>query len=152
MAERQKKEDRTAADIPGLCSVLSPAGALIQLLEYKGFLYQAASWKTARRVVAKVERHPGELSPQVGFSVTNLTLPSRAAVRFYNNRGTAQQCLEYHMKIRHFLFSRYPEGVGPAPLWAVESFGMERMKNGPKRRRLSVCWLATWKAMELLAF
>ena len=88
----------------------------------------------------------------MGFSVTNLTLPSRAAVRFYNNRGTAQQCLEYRMKIRHFLFSRYPEGVGPAPLWAVESFGMERMKNGPKRRRLSVCWLATWKAMELLAF
>ena len=28
---------------------------------YKGFLYQAASWKTARRVVAKVEFHFGEL-------------------------------------------------------------------------------------------
>ncbi len=28
----------------------------------KGFLYQAASWKTARRVVAKVEHHPGELA------------------------------------------------------------------------------------------
>jgi hypothetical protein len=27
---------------------------------YKGFLYQAASWKTARRVVAKVEFHAGE--------------------------------------------------------------------------------------------
>ena len=26
---------------------------------YKGFLYQAASWKTARRVVAKVEFHAG---------------------------------------------------------------------------------------------
>ncbi len=39
---------------------------------YKGFLYQAASWKTARRVVAKVEFHAGELFPRVGFIVTNL--------------------------------------------------------------------------------
>jgi hypothetical protein len=43
------------------------------LVEYKGFLYQAESWKTARRVVAKVEHHPGELFPRVGFIVTNLT-------------------------------------------------------------------------------
>ena len=54
------------------------------LVEYKGFLYQAASWKTARRVVAKVEHHAGELFPRVGFIVTNLTLPSRAVVGFYN--------------------------------------------------------------------
>jgi hypothetical protein len=32
---------------------------------YKGFLYQAASWKTARRVVAKVEFHAGELFPRI---------------------------------------------------------------------------------------
>ena len=57
------------------------------LVEYKGFLYRAASWKTARRVVAKVEHHPGELFPRVGFIVTNLTLPSRAVVRFYNLTG-----------------------------------------------------------------
>ena len=37
---------------------------------YKSFLYQAASWKTARRVVAKVEFHFGELFPRVGFIVT----------------------------------------------------------------------------------
>ena len=64
------------------------------LVEYKGFLYQAASWKTARRVVAKVEHHPGELFPRVGFIVTNLTLPSRAVVRFYNKRGTAEQWIK----------------------------------------------------------
>jgi hypothetical protein len=58
---------------------------------YKGFLYQAASWKTARRVVAKVEYHAGELFPRVGFIVTNLETPSRAVVRFYNKRGTAEQ-------------------------------------------------------------
>ena len=63
-------------------------------VEYKGFLYQAASWKTARRVVAKVEYHPGELFPRVGFIVTNLTLPSRAVVRFYNKRGTTEQWIK----------------------------------------------------------
>ena len=57
------------------------------LVEYKGFLYQAAGWKTARRVVAKVEHHLGELYPRVRFIVTNLTFPSQAVVRFYNKRG-----------------------------------------------------------------
>ena len=64
------------------------------LVEHKGFLYQAESWKTARRVVAKVEHHEGELFPRVGFIVTNLTLPSRAVVRFYNKRGTAEQWIK----------------------------------------------------------
>jgi hypothetical protein len=54
---------------------------------YKGFLYQAAGWKTARRVVAKVEFHCGELFPRVGFIVTNLETDSRAVVRFYDKRG-----------------------------------------------------------------
>src|SRR5450756_1692156 len=63
------------------------------LVEYQGLLSQAASWKTARRVVAKVEHH-GELFPRVGFIVTNLTLPSRAVVRFYNKRGTAEQWIK----------------------------------------------------------
>jgi len=61
---------------------------------YKGFLYQAASWKTARRVVAKVEFHLGELFPRVGFIVTNLGTDSRAVVRFYNKRGTAEQWIK----------------------------------------------------------
>ena len=64
------------------------------LVEYKGFLYQAENWKTARRVVAKVEHHPGELFPRRNFIVTNLTLPSRAVVRFYNKRGTAEQWIK----------------------------------------------------------
>jgi hypothetical protein len=34
---------------------------------YRGFLYQAASWRTARRVVAKVEFHAGERGcPAIG--------------------------------------------------------------------------------------
>ena len=55
------------------------------LVWYKSFLYQAASWKTARRVVAKVEFHFGELFPRVGFIVTNLETDSRAVVRFYTS-------------------------------------------------------------------
>ena len=47
------------------------------VVRYKSFLYQAASWKQARRVVAKVEFHCGELFPRVGFIVTNLGLQAR---------------------------------------------------------------------------
>jgi hypothetical protein len=45
-------------------------------------------------VVAKVEFHFGELFPRVGFIVTNLETDSRAAVRFYNKRGTAEQWIK----------------------------------------------------------
>jgi hypothetical protein len=45
-------------------------------------------------VVAKVEHYAGELFPRIGFVVTNLTLPSRAVVRFYNKRGTAEQWIK----------------------------------------------------------
>jgi len=64
------------------------------LVRYKGFLYQAESWKKARRVAAKVEFHAGELFPRVGFLVTNLEADSRAVVRFYNVRGTAEQWIK----------------------------------------------------------
>jgi hypothetical protein len=39
---------------------------------YASFRYQAGSWSRKRRVVAKVEWHPGELYPRVVFIVTNL--------------------------------------------------------------------------------
>jgi hypothetical protein len=45
-------------------------------------------------VVAKVEFHAGELFPRVGFIATNVSLPSRAVVRFYNERGTAEQWIK----------------------------------------------------------
>ena len=61
---------------------------------YKSFLYKAASWTTARRVVAKAEHHAGELFPCIGFIVTNLETPSRAVVRFYNKRGRAEQWIK----------------------------------------------------------
>jgi hypothetical protein len=52
------------------------------VVRFKSFLYQAASWTIARRVVAKVEFHCGELLPRVGFIVTNLGTSSRVVVRF----------------------------------------------------------------------
>jgi hypothetical protein len=64
------------------------------VVRYKSFLYQAASWTRAQRVVAKVEFHFGELFPRVGFIVTNFQTSSRAVVRFYNKRGTAEQWIK----------------------------------------------------------
>jgi hypothetical protein len=64
------------------------------VVRYKSFLYQAASWTMVRRVVAKVEFHCGELFPRVGFIVTSLAASSRAVVRFYNKRGTAEQWIK----------------------------------------------------------
>ena len=58
---------------------------------FASFRYQAKGWTQARRVVAKVEWHQGELYPRVGFIVTNLTRPNKRVVRFYNGRGTAEQ-------------------------------------------------------------
>jgi len=61
---------------------------------YHSFQYQAKSWQRARRVVAKVEWHAGELFPRVGFIVTNLTKQSKSVVKFYNGRGTAEQWIK----------------------------------------------------------
>jgi hypothetical protein len=61
---------------------------------YADFLYQAQSWDRARRVVAKVEWHKGELFPRVGFIITNLSRSAKRVVRFYNQRGTAEQWIK----------------------------------------------------------
>ena len=61
---------------------------------YANFSYRAQSWKKPRRVVAKVEWHPGELYPRVGFIVTNLSRPAQRVVAFYNGRGTAEQWIK----------------------------------------------------------
>ena len=58
------------------------------------FSYQAKSWIESRRVVVKVEWHPGELYPRVGFIVTNMTRPAERVVAFYNKRGTAEQWIK----------------------------------------------------------
>jgi hypothetical protein len=71
-----------------LLTFVTPSGSSKRM----SFLYQTASWKQAQRVMARVEFHHGELFPRVGFILTNLALDNRAVVRFYNNRGMAEQC------------------------------------------------------------
>jgi hypothetical protein len=61
---------------------------------YASFSYQAGSWNKKRRVVAKIEWHPGELVPRVGYIVTNLSRPAERVVAFYNHRGTAEQYIK----------------------------------------------------------
>src|SRR6266853_284517 len=61
---------------------------------FASFSYQAQSWKKSRRVVAKVEWHPGELYPRVGFIVTNLARQAERVVAFYNHRGTCEQYIK----------------------------------------------------------
>jgi hypothetical protein len=67
---------------------------------YEDFEYQAASWNKPRRVIAKIEWHPGELFPRVGFIVTNMPMDPDWVVRFYNQRGTAEQ----HIKEGKYAF------------------------------------------------
>ena len=45
-------------------------------------------------MVAKVEWHPGELYPRVGFIVTNLSRPAERVVALYNKRGTCEQWIK----------------------------------------------------------
>ena len=134
---------------------------------YKGFLYQAASWKTARRVVAKVEYHAGELFPRVGFIVTNLETPSRAVVRFYNKRGTAERwikegkqavkltrlsCHRFHANevrlwlslIAYNLGNLWRRLVLPARIgnWSLTSLQQRLVKTGGRLiKHARYCWL-----------
>ena len=51
---------------------------------YGDFEYLAVSWEKPRRVITKVERHPGKLFPRVGFVVTNLPIQANWIIQFYN--------------------------------------------------------------------
>ena len=64
------------------------------VVTFASFRYQAKGWTQARRVVAKVEWHQGELYPRIGFIVTNLSRPPARVVKFYNGRGTAEQWIK----------------------------------------------------------
>ena len=56
--------------------------------------FQRRSRTKPRRVIAKVEWHPGELYPRVGFIVTNMSRPAERVVAFYNKRGTCEQWIK----------------------------------------------------------
>ena len=61
---------------------------------HANFSDQAGTWAKPRRVIAKVEWHPGELYPRVGFIVTNMSRPAERVVAVYNKRGTCEQWIK----------------------------------------------------------
>jgi hypothetical protein len=71
-------------------AALSGAASPSQMgrFETRWLSYQAGTWTKPRRLVVKVEWHPGELYPRVGFIVTNLARPPENFVAFYNKFGT----------------------------------------------------------------
>ncbi len=93
-AIRLPANDALLRDIEPLLTRPVGRPSSVPVVWYAGFLYQAKSWNQARRVVAKVEWHNGELFPRVGLIVTNLTRPAKRVVRFYNQRGTAEQWIK----------------------------------------------------------
>ena len=77
---------------------------------YASFSYQAGSWDRKRRVVAKVEWHPGELVPRVGFIVTNLSRPAERVVALL--QSTRQSgAVHQGRQVRH--------QMDPAVMWQV---------------------------------
>jgi phosphoglycolate phosphatase-like HAD superfamily hydrolase len=60
----------------------------------RGLRRRAAPAGRSRWVIAKVEWHPGELVPRVGFIVTNLSRPAERVVAFYNQRGTSEHWIK----------------------------------------------------------
>jgi hypothetical protein len=67
------------------------------VVRYHDFMNQASGWNHARRVIAKVKWHRGELFPRAGFIVTNPGFRAKDVVHFYNQRGTAEQWIEEGM-------------------------------------------------------
>jgi hypothetical protein len=59
-------------------------------VKYVNLEYQAGSWDRARRVVAKIEWHFGELFPRYYFIVTNARLAANKVVKVYNGRGDVE--------------------------------------------------------------
>jgi hypothetical protein len=70
--------------------------------------------------VAKVEWHPNELYPRVGFIVTNLAQSAERVVTFYNQRGTAEQWIKER------------KGAIKWTLLSCRSFA--RLRRRPRRR------------------
>ena len=61
---------------------------------YGEITYQAGSWDKERRVVIKIEKTPEKLFPDYTFIVTTMEANSKAAVNFYNKRGTMENFIK----------------------------------------------------------
>ena len=80
------------------------------LVRYKSFRYQAKSWPPARRIVAKVEHHRGELFPRVGFRNCHLVLVKISDLSF----DSSHPALSLHcVSLGSYDVGKYPQ---PLPL------------------------------------
>jgi hypothetical protein len=77
-----------------------------------------------RQVVAKVEFHLGERFPRVGFIVTT---DSRAVVRLYNKRGTAEPWIKESKQAVKMARLARPLRVGD---WSLTSLQQRWVKTG----------------------
>ena len=111
---------------------------------HAGFSHQAGSWDKKRRVAARVERHPGERVPHVGFIVTRLNRPAGRVVAFCNRRGTAGQHIKEgrnaivrtRLSCRRFRNMPCGSGFMRSPAIPVTSCGRRvcRRRSGDGRR------------------
>ncbi|AMY69046.1 transposase IS4 family protein [Frigidibacter mobilis] len=92
---RLAREDRASADTARGTAFADQGQTVLRGLRVSGGVLDKP-----RRVIAKIEWHPGELFPKVGFIVTNLPMEPDWVVRFYNQRGTAEQ----HIKEGKYAF------------------------------------------------
>ncbi len=115
---------------------------------HEDFSYQAQSWDKERRVIARIEWHPGEIFPRVGFIVTNLAVAPDWVVRFYNQRGTAEQHLLAHASMRcqatHQGCANTPS-AGPA----CRASGSATTRCGYSCMRWPATWPAPSRGIEL---
>ena len=107
------------------------------LAEYKGFLYQAASCKTARRVVAKVEHHAGELFPRSQPD----SAPHRGSKQVTGKRGDGAVSEKSIGKRRFGSLRAQRRQIWPPSLGCRSRSGWKGRKRRPQRRRLGVEWM-----------
>jgi hypothetical protein len=103
-------------------------------------------------VVAKVEFHAGELFPRVGFILTNLETDSRAVVRFYDKRGTAEQWIkEAKQAVKMTLLSCHRFHSNETRLWlSVMAYNLGNLWRGLVLPRTLEKWSLTRMQQRLV--
>jgi hypothetical protein len=102
---------------------------------------QPGSWSKPRRVIAKVEWHPEQLYPRVGFIATNMSRPAERVVAFYNKRGTREQWIKESKGARTAasarLSGRRPRTTAPPTIDHRESLRDRAQKIAPLAKTAS---------------